>query len=168
MEMKEEDEDAEGGQEEKCSNRSHSGLSNSDCVLSLQWPGCSFLLLKCFNAKFLGGRAGQEDEDSSREGVPKVSLIVLGMTGLQRLSGCLKEALGDSEAVEAQQYPEEEALVRLREPCPLGGLSLWARSQGLGRQTGLSLISGRPPHPALLKSRRHHPHSPSLVQTFRL
>lgn len=94
--MKEEDEDAEGGQEEKCSNRSHSGLSmNSDCVLSLQWPGCSFLLLKYFNAKFPGRRVGEEDEDSAREGMPKGSLIVLGKTGFRRFSRCLKEALGE-------------------------------------------------------------------------
>lgn len=44
--MELEDEEAEGGQEEKCSSRSHSGLSiYSDCVLSLRRPGCSLLLM---------------------------------------------------------------------------------------------------------------------------
>lgn len=169
MEMKEEDEDAEGGQEENCSNGSHSGpWMHSDCVRSSWRLGCSFLLLKYFNTKFPGGRAGEQDENSEREGGPKGSLIVSGMTGLWCFSRCLKEALGESEGLEAQLDSEGEALMKLREPCPLGGLGLWARSEGLGRHTGLSLISGRSPHPALLKTRCHHPHSPSLVQTFRL
>lgn len=163
MEMKEDDEDAEGWQEEKCSNRLRSGLLiYSDCALSLWQLDCSFLLLKHFNAKFPQGRAGEEDEDSDREGTSGESLIVSGMTGFCSFSGCLKEG------IEAQLDPEGKALVRLKEPCPLGGLGLWTRSEGLGGQTGLHLISGRPPSSALLESRCYHPHSPSLVQTFGL
>lgn len=89
-----------------------------------------------------------------------------GMMGLRSFGGCLKEVLRESEGMEAQLDPEEKALVRLKEPCPLGGLSLWTRSGGLGGQTGLHLISRRPPRSALLECRCHHPHSPSLVQTF--
>lgn len=48
----EEEEEVEGGQEEKC-NRSHSGLSMyRDWVLSLRRPGCSLLLAKYFDARF--------------------------------------------------------------------------------------------------------------------
>lgn len=55
MGMEEEEEEVEGGQEEKCNNRSHSGLSMyRDWVLSLRRPGCSLLLNKYFNAPFLG------------------------------------------------------------------------------------------------------------------
>lgn len=64
MEIKEEDEDAEGVQEEKCSNRLQSGLSiYSDFAPSLRQLDCSFLLLKYLNAKFPG--AGEEDEEGT-------------------------------------------------------------------------------------------------------
>lgn len=56
MVMEEEEEEGEGGQEEKCNNRSHSGLSMyRDWVLSLRRPGCSLLLTKYFNTRFPGG-----------------------------------------------------------------------------------------------------------------
>lgn len=43
--MEAEDEEEEGGQDEKCNSMSHSGLSiYSDWVLSLRRPGWSFLL----------------------------------------------------------------------------------------------------------------------------
>lgn len=48
--MDAEEVEAEGGQEEKCNNRSDSWLSMyMDWVLSLRRPGCSLLLIKYFN-----------------------------------------------------------------------------------------------------------------------
>ena len=43
--MEVEDEEEEGGQDEKCNSMSDAGLSiYSDWVLSVRRPGCSFLL----------------------------------------------------------------------------------------------------------------------------
>lgn len=54
--MDAEDEEAEGGQEEKWSSRSHSVPSMySDWVLSLRRPGCSLLLMDLMDAGFPGG-----------------------------------------------------------------------------------------------------------------
>lgn len=86
---------------------------------------------------------------------------MLGMMGLRRCSGCLGEAVEDSEVEETQLDTEEMELagVRLsRETRPPGTLGRWARSDGLGGQTGLYLLSWGPPRPAWLQSRRHRPH----------
>lgn len=54
--MEEVEEEAEGGQEEKCNNRSHSEPSMyRDWVLSLRRPGCSRLQTKYFDARLPGG-----------------------------------------------------------------------------------------------------------------
>lgn len=87
-----------------------------------------------------------------------------GMMGLRRCNRCLKE---EPELREALLEMEEVELAGLRfgrETRPPGTLNRWARSVGLGGQTGLYLLRGVPTPPALLKSRRHRP-SPSLVQT---
>lgn len=73
-----------------------------------------------------------------------------GMTGLRRWSGCLKEALEDSEVEEAQLNTEEVELAGVRfgrKTRPPGTLGRWARSDGLGGQTGLYLLSWEPPRP---------------------
>lgn len=57
-----------------------------------------------------------------------------GMMGLRRLSRCLKVALEDSEAVEAQLEIEEVELAGVRvgtEIPPPGTLVRWARMDGL-------------------------------------
>lgn len=137
-------------------------------MLSLRRPGCSLLLIREF-PRFPGGvRVGLEAADW--EWTPGGSFTVSGMMGLRRCSRCLKEALEHSEVEEAQLNTEEVELAGVRfgaETRPVKAFGRWARSDGLGGQTGLYLFSWAPPRPALLQSRRHRP-SPSLVQTFRL
>lgn len=73
-----------------------------------------------------------------------------GMMGLRRCSGCLKEVLEDPEIEEAQLITEEVELAGVRfdrETRPPGTLGCWARSVGLGGQTGLYLLSWAPPRP---------------------
>lgn len=73
-----------------------------------------------------------------------------GMTGLRRCSRCRKEALEDSEVEEAQLDTEEVELAGVRfdrETRPMRILGRWARSGGLGGQTGLNLFSWKPPRP---------------------
>ena len=124
-------------------------------MLSLRRPGVS-LLLKYFNAWFPGGVwVGLEAADW--EWTPGGSLTVSGMTGLRRCSGCLKEVLEDSEVEEAQLYREEEELAWVRfgrETRPPGTLGRWARSGGLGGQTGLNLLSWVPPLPGRERGQR--------------
>lgn len=58
-----------------------------------------------------------------------------GMMGLRRLRRCLKVALEDSEAVEAQLEIDEVELAGVRvgtETRPSGTLVRWARLDGLG------------------------------------
>lgn len=67
-----------------------------------------------------------------------------GMTGLRRRSICLNEASESSEVGEAQLNTEEEELAGVmfgRETRPPGTLGRWARSDGLGGQTGLYLLT---------------------------
>lgn len=73
-----------------------------------------------------------------------------GMMGLRRCSGCLKEMLEDPEVEEVQLITEEVELAGVRferETRPPGTLGRWARSVGLGGQTGLYLLSWAPPRP---------------------
>lgn len=92
-------------------------------MLSLRRPGCSFLL-KYFNGPFSGGvPVGLDSADRGR--TPKGSLIVSGMMGFRRFSGCLEVVLVDSEPEGAPLYTEV-ALVGLRfgkEMRPPGTLS---------------------------------------------
>ena len=89
-------------------------------------------------------------EAADWERTPGGSLTVSGMMGLRRCSGCLKEALEDSEVEEAQLNKEEVELEGVKadsETRPLGTLGRWARSDGLGGQTGLHFLSWAPPRP---------------------
>lgn len=79
-----------------------------------------------------------------------------GMMGLRRCSGCLKEALEDPEVEEAQLIPDEVELERVgfgRETRPPGTLGRWAKSVGLGGQTGRYLFSWAPPRPGIERER---------------
>ena len=139
-----EEEEVEGGQEEKCNSTSHCVLSMyRDWVLSVRRPGCSLLL--CLNARFPGGvQFGLEAAEWAW--MPGGSFTVAGMTGLRRCSGCLWE---ESEVEEAQLDREEVELAGVRfgrEWRPPRTLGRWARS-GLGGQVGLCLLSWRPPRP---------------------
>lgn len=76
-----------------------------------------------------------------------------GMTGLRRRSRCLLE---DWEVKEAQLDIEEVELAGVRfgrEMRPPRTLGCWARSNGLGGQTGLYLLSWGPPRPGGEKKR---------------
>lgn len=75
---------------------------------------------------------------------------MFGMMGLRRFSGCLREMLEDSEAVEAQLDREEVELAGVRfgrEMRPVRILGRWAKSGGLGGQMGLFLLRWGPPRP---------------------
>lgn len=123
----EEDEDAaEGGQEAKRSSRSQSAPSMyRDWVLSLRRPGCSRLLTGYRDA------AGPEDGGGGR--TPRGSLTVSGMTGVRRCSGFLEEQEDESDT--------EPAGARFgNDVRPAGALGRWDRSEGLGGQSGLSLL----------------------------
>lgn len=79
-----------------------------------------------------------------------------GMMGLRRCSGCLKEALEDPEVEEAQLIPDEVEPERVgfgRETRPPGTLGRWAKSVGLGGQTGRCLFSWAPPRPGRERGR---------------
>lgn len=145
--MEVEDEDEEGGQEEKRSSTSLSGLSMySDWVLSLRRPGWSFLL-KQFKGQFAGGVWGLE-ADCNR--TPGGSLTVSGMTARRRCSGRLEQVLEEPEVDEAQLDREEAepAGVRLgRDASPPGACGRWVRVAGFGGQTGLYLFSWAPSRP---------------------
>lgn len=95
MAMEDEEEEAEGGQEEKCSNKPHSGLSRyKDWMLSLRRPGCSRLWMRCVSARFPGrGKVCEEPVAGCWGRTPGGSFTVSGMTGLRRCRGCLKEEL---------------------------------------------------------------------------
>lgn len=111
-------------------------------MLSLRRPGCSRFLTENLNGRFLEG-VGVAD----CEWMPGGSLTVSGMTGLRRCSTCLKEALEDSEVEEAQLNREEVELARVRfdrETRPPETFGRCARSDGLGGQTGLYLLSWAP------------------------
>lgn len=139
-----EDEEEEGGQDEKCNSMSHSGLSMySDWVLSVRRPGWSFLL-KYFKAQFSGGVWGLET-DCKR--IPGGTLTVSGMTGRWRCSGRLEQVLEDLEVEEAQLDKEEAELAGVRfrrDTRPPGTLVCWDRFAGFGGQTGLYLFSWAP------------------------
>lgn len=80
-----------------------------------------------------------------------------GMMGLRRCSGCLKEVLEDPEVEEAQLITEEVELAGVRfdrEMRPPGTLGRWARSVGLGGQTGLYLLSWATPRPGRERERK--------------
>lgn len=146
-----EDEEAEGGQEEKWSSRSHSVPSMySDWVLSLRRPGCSRLLMDLMDAGFPGGELREEPWLSACGLMPCGSLTVSGMMGLRRCNRCLREEPEDEELREALLEMEEVEVAGLRfgrETRPLGTLNRWAKSAGLGGQTGLCLLRGVPPPP---------------------
>lgn len=135
MATEEDEDEAEGGQEAKCSSRSQSAPSMyRDWVLSLRRPGCSRLLTGYRDA------AGPE---AGRGRTPRGSLTVSGMTGVRRCSGFLEEQEEDSDVEEAQLDREvvEPAGARFgNEVRPAGALGRWDRSEGLGGQIGLSLL----------------------------
>lgn len=141
--MEVEEEEAEGGHEEKCNSRSHSGPSMyKDWVLPLRRTGCSLLRIRYLKACLAGG-AEAAAEAAAWEWTPGGSLTVSGMTGLRRCSGCRAEALEQSEVKEAQLDREEQepAGVRLgRDARPPGTLGRWTSSGGFGGQTGLHLL----------------------------
>lgn len=73
-----------------------------------------------------------------------------GMMGLRRCNRCLREEPEDEELREALLQIEEVELAGLRfdrETRPPGTLNRWARSAGLGGQTGLYRLRGVPPPP---------------------
>lgn len=75
--------------------------------------------------------------------MPCGSLTVSGMMGLRRCNRCLREELEEEEFREALLEMEEVELAGLRfdrETRPPGTLKRWARSAGLGGQTGLYLL----------------------------
>lgn len=152
-----EDEEAEGGQEEKCSSRSHSVLSMySDWVLSLRRPGCSRRLMDLSEAGFPGGELREEPWLSACGLMPCGSLTVSGIMGLRRCNRCLREELEEEELREALLEIEEVDVAGLRfgrETRPPGTLKRWARSAGLGGQTGLCLLRGVP-HPPVETEKR--------------
>lgn len=85
-------------------------------------------------------------EAADRERIPGGNLTVSGMIGLRRCSGCLK----DPEVEEALLNTEEVELAGVRfarETRPPETLGCWARSVGLGGQTGLYLLSWVPLRP---------------------
>ena len=82
-----------------------------------------------------------------------------GMTGLRRCRRCLREALEDSEAEEAQLDREEVELAGVRfdrDVRPPGTLGRWARSDGLGGQTGLCLLRWWEPRPGRKGEKTRH------------
>lgn len=136
MAMEEDEDEAEGGQEAKRSSRSRSAPSMyRDWVLSLRRPGCSRLLT--------GNRDAAGPEAGGWGRTPRGSLTVSGMTGVRRCSGFLEEQEEDSDVEEAQLDREvlEPAGARFgNEVRPTRALGRWDRSEGLGGQTGLSLL----------------------------
>lgn len=82
--------------------------------------------------------------------MPGGSFTVSGMMGLRRCSGCLKEQLEDPDVREVMLEMEEVELAGVRferETRPPGTLNRWARSNGLGGQAGLYLLSWVLPPP---------------------
>lgn len=146
-----EDEEVEGGQEEKRSSRSHSVLSMySDWVLSLRRPGCSRLLMDLMDTGSPGGELREEPWLSVCGLMPCGSLTVSGMMGLRRCNRCLREEPEDEELREVLLEMEEVEVAGLRfgrEMRPPGTLNRWTKSAGLGGQTGLCLLRGVPPPP---------------------
>lgn len=152
IEREEEEDAAEGGHEEKCNSKSRSvPLIYKDWVLSLRRLRCSRFLTECKNARRSGGvEVWAKFEAAAWDRTPGGSLTVSGMTGQRRCRRCLREALEDSEAEEAQLDREEVELAGVRfdrDVRPPGTLSRWAISDGLGGQTGLCLLSWWEPRP---------------------
>lgn len=121
----------------------------SDWVLSLRRPGCSRLLIDLRDVGSPSGELREAPWLSACRLMPCGSLTVSGITGLRRCNRCLREEPEEEEFSEALLEMEEVEVAGLRfgkETRPPGTLNRWARSAGLGGQTGLCLLSGVP-HP---------------------